>query len=121
MEMFDHFIGYYHQQLVEHLAMLGYNQTAPSLSQLHLHLKRYSLWGEGCPASVCSKSILILLGNFSIYMRSTNAAYSAAPAGSGLKYSQRNGKLGGGDGVQAEDVSPTGLRGSNETDTAVAH
>lgn len=53
LQKFDHFIEYYHQQLVEHLAMLSYNQSAPSLAQLHLHLKRYSLW-----AFICAQRML---------------------------------------------------------------
>ncbi|EDV53676.1 uncharacterized protein LOC6554927 isoform X1 [Drosophila erecta] len=53
LEKFDYFIGYYHQQLVEHLAMLNYNRNAPTLAQFHAHLHRYSLW-----AFICAQRML---------------------------------------------------------------
>ncbi|XP_017018492.1 uncharacterized protein CHKov2 [Drosophila kikkawai] len=50
---FDHFIEYYHRQLVEHLGLLRYNQNAPTLAQLQAHLHRYSLW-----AFICAQRML---------------------------------------------------------------
>ncbi|XP_017007679.3 uncharacterized protein CHKov2 [Drosophila takahashii] len=50
---FDHFIDYYHQQLVDHLALLNYNRNAPTLAQFHTHLHRYSLW-----AFICAQRML---------------------------------------------------------------
>ncbi|KAH8382876.1 hypothetical protein KR009_005688 [Drosophila setifemur] len=53
LSKFDHFIEYYHRQLVEHLSLLGYNQNAPTLAQFHAHLYRYSLW-----AFICAQRML---------------------------------------------------------------
>ncbi|XP_017123779.1 uncharacterized protein LOC108143761 [Drosophila elegans] len=53
LNKFDHFIEYYHQQLVEHLGLLNYNRNAPTLAQLHTHLHRYSLW-----AFICAQRML---------------------------------------------------------------
>ncbi|XP_016952677.1 uncharacterized protein LOC108026304 isoform X2 [Drosophila biarmipes] len=50
---FDHFIEYYHQQLVDHLSLLNYNRNAPTLAQFHSHLHRYSLW-----AFICAQRML---------------------------------------------------------------
>ncbi|XP_065721964.1 uncharacterized protein CHKov2 isoform X2 [Drosophila suzukii] len=53
LDKFDHFIEYYHQQLVEHLSLLNYNRNAPTLAQFHTHLYRYSLW-----AFICAQRML---------------------------------------------------------------
>ncbi|XP_016980542.1 uncharacterized protein LOC108045665 [Drosophila rhopaloa] len=53
LNKFDHFIEYYHQQLVHHLGLLNYNRNAPTLAQLHTHLHRYSLW-----AFICAQRML---------------------------------------------------------------
>ncbi|XP_034659857.1 uncharacterized protein LOC117895984 [Drosophila subobscura] len=50
---FDYFIEYYHRQLVEHLALLKYNQNAPTLSQLRANLRKNSLW-----AFICAQRML---------------------------------------------------------------
>ncbi|KAH8363318.1 hypothetical protein KR084_008215 [Drosophila pseudotakahashii] len=52
LDKFDHFIEYYHQQLVAHLSLLNYNRNAPTLAQFHTHLHRYSFWGKSFMRSV---------------------------------------------------------------------
>ncbi|XP_020811176.1 uncharacterized protein LOC110186367 [Drosophila serrata] len=53
LKKFDHFIEYYHHQLVEHLGLLSYNRNAPTLAQFQAHLHRYSLW-----AFICAQRML---------------------------------------------------------------
>ncbi|XP_075145785.1 uncharacterized protein LOC142220493 [Haematobia irritans] len=45
LKKFDYFIKFYHDHLSENLKLLGYSKNIPKLSEIHMHLYKYSLWG----------------------------------------------------------------------------
>ncbi|XP_030374581.1 uncharacterized protein LOC115624126 [Scaptodrosophila lebanonensis] len=53
LKKFDHFIAYYHEELVAHLKLLRYPKKVPTLAELQANLQKNSLW-----AFVCAQRML---------------------------------------------------------------
>lgn len=46
LSKFDYYIKFYHDKLVEHLKILNYTETIPSLREIHSTLFKYGFWGK---------------------------------------------------------------------------
>ncbi|KAL7727113.1 hypothetical protein ACLKA6_017386 [Drosophila palustris] len=44
LKEFDFFIKYYHDHLIDHLQLLGYEERKPTLRELHSQLYKYGIW-----------------------------------------------------------------------------
>lgn len=58
LKYFDYFIKYYHDQLIEHLKLLEYEDRLPSLAELHMQIYKYGIWA--ITASVMVLPIVLL-------------------------------------------------------------
>ncbi|XP_064552608.1 uncharacterized protein LOC135438274 isoform X1 [Drosophila montana] len=58
LKYFDYFIKYYHDQLIEHLKLLEYEDRLPTLAELHMQLYKYGIWA--ITASVMVLPIVLL-------------------------------------------------------------
>ncbi|KAH8417044.1 hypothetical protein KR222_001856, partial [Zaprionus bogoriensis] len=82
LKEFDFFIKYYHDNLIEHLSLLGYEERMPTLRELHSLLFKYGIWA--ITASVMVLPIVLLdpheeglTGSSSKNQLYTNARYKA--------------------------------------------
>ncbi|XP_017052310.1 uncharacterized protein LOC108095656 [Drosophila ficusphila] len=55
---FDYFIKVYHENLVEHLKILNYTKTIPSLRDIHLALFKYGFFGYSVATGVMAAVLL---------------------------------------------------------------
>ncbi|XP_034488583.1 uncharacterized protein LOC117792520 [Drosophila innubila] len=55
---FDYYIKFYHENLTQHLKLLKYPKTIPTLRDIHLSLFKHGLWGYMTATSVMSGILL---------------------------------------------------------------
>ncbi|XP_061393588.1 uncharacterized protein LOC133329107 [Musca vetustissima] len=58
IKQFDHLIQYYHENLLEHLELLQYSKSKPSLRELHMLLHKYRIWGYCTTVGVLAVALL---------------------------------------------------------------